>query len=227
MKTSPHLLLRCFINLFSIYYTISLLSAPAAAAAEQPSPVLDTDGNQVRAGADYYILPVVRGRGGGLTLSPARNKTCPLNVVQEQSEVKNGLPLTFRPVNPKKSVVRVSTDQNIKFSAATTCVQSTVWSLEYDESNGEYLIGTGGVEGNPGGGTVSNWFKIEKYDDDDDDGNKGDSNYYYKLVFCPTVCNYCKVICREIGVSVKDGKRVLGLTNDVPFLVMFKKAMMH
>ncbi|KAL6559300.1 hypothetical protein OROGR_004417 [Orobanche gracilis] len=217
MKTS-HLLLRCFMNLFSIYYTISLLSAPAAAAAEQPSPVLDTDRNQLRAGADYYILPVVRGRGGGLMLSPTGNKTCPLNVVQEQWEVENGLP-----VDPKKSVVRVSTEHNIKFSAATTCAQSTVWSLEYDESNDEYLIATGGVEGNPGGGTVSNWFKIEKYDD----GNKGDNNHYYKLVFCPTVCNYCKVICREIGVWVKDGKRVLGLTNDAPFLVMFKKALTH
>ncbi|KAL6493440.1 hypothetical protein OROGR_032219 [Orobanche gracilis] len=214
MKTSH--LTMCFLNLFSIYYTISLLSTPAAAA-EQPSPVLDTKGNQVHSGAHYYILPVVRGRGGGLTLSPTGNKTCPLNVVQEQSEVENGLPLTFRPVDPKKSVVRVSTDHNIKFSAATTCVQSTVWVVEQDESNnGEYLIGTGGIEGNPGGGTVSNWFKIEKYDDDDD-------NNWYKIVFCPTVCNYCKVICREIGVLVKDGKRVLGLTNDTPFLVMFKK----
>ncbi|KAI3454283.1 hypothetical protein Pfo_010946 [Paulownia fortunei] len=204
MKTTQ--LSLCFI-LFSIY-TNSLLCA----AAEEPAPVLDIDGNKVRAGVDYYILPVIRGRGGGLTLASTGNHTCPLGVVQEQLEVKNGLPLTFSPVNSKKGVVRVSTDQNIKFSAASTCVQSTVWKLDYDESSGKYLITTGGVEGNPGRETISNWFKIEEYEAD------------YKLVFCPTVCNYCKVICKDVGILVQDGKRRLGLTDDAPFRVMFKKA---
>ncbi|RVW59394.1 Miraculin [Vitis vinifera] len=103
------------------------------------------------------------------------NETCPLDVVQEQHEVSNGLPLMFIPVNPKKGVIRVSTDHNIEFSAATICVQSTVWKLEYDESSGQQFVTTGGVEGNPGRGTLSNWFKIEKYEDDNN------------LVFCPTV----------------------------------------
>ncbi|KAK4428195.1 Kunitz trypsin inhibitor 5 [Sesamum alatum] len=205
MKTSQ-LFLSFF--LFTIF-TNSLLSA----AAEEPAPVLDTDRNLVRAGVDYYILPVIRGRGGGLTLGSTGNETCPLDVVQEQLEVKNGLPLTFRPVNSKKGVVRVWTDQNIKFSAATICVQSTVWKLDnYDVSTGKYFITTGGVEGKPGRETISNWFKIEKYGDE------------YKLVFCPTVCDYCKVICKDVGIYVEDGKRRLGLTEDAPFRVMFKKA---
>ncbi|KAG8378604.1 hypothetical protein BUALT_Bualt07G0002800 [Buddleja alternifolia] len=176
-------------------------------AAQSPSPVLDIAGNKLRAGTDYYMLPVIRGRGGGLTLASTGNKTCPLGVVQEQFEVKNGLPLTFTPVNSKKGVIRVSTDQNIKFSAASTCVQSTVWKLDYDESIGKYFVMTGGVEGNPGRETISNWFKIEEYEGD------------YKLFFCPTVCNFCKVICRNVGIFLQDGKRRLGvsLTDDVPF----------
>lgn len=209
MKTTAHLSL-CLI-LFSIYCTLS-------SAAGAPSPVLDINGDELRAGAHYYILPVVRGRGGGLTLSSTGNETCPLGVVQEQLEVKDGLPLTFRPVDPKKGVVRLSTDQNIKFSAASICVQSTVWKLEYDESIVKYMIVTGGAEGSPGAKTLSNWFKIEEY---------GDGSKYYKLVFCPTVCNYCKVICREVGIVVQDGKRRLGFTQagDVaPFMIMFKKA---
>ncbi|CAA0820997.1 Kunitz family trypsin and protease inhibitor protein [Striga hermonthica] len=155
-------------------------------ASEQPSPVLDIRGNVVRAGVDYYILPVIRGMGGGLTVGSTGNRTCPFNVVQEQLEVDDGLPLTFHPVDPKRGVVRVSTDHNIEFS--------------------------GGLKGNPGRETVSNWFKIEEYEGD------------YKLVFCPTVCNYCKVVCKDVGVFVEDGQRVLALTDNAPFRVMFKKA---
>ncbi|PIN11664.1 hypothetical protein CDL12_15729 [Handroanthus impetiginosus] len=204
MKTT-HLSLSLI--LFSIFTNFLLY------AAQDPAPVLDINRNKLRAGVNYYILPVIRGRGGGLTLASTGNETCPLSVVQEQLEVKNGLPLTFRPVNSENGVVRVSTDQNIKFSAGSVCVQSTVWKLDSrDESTGQYFITTGGVEGNPGRETISNWFKIEEYEGD------------YKLVFCPTVCNFCKVICKDVGIFLQDGKRRLALTDDAPFRVMFKKA---
>ncbi|KAH7550621.1 hypothetical protein JRO89_XS13G0233200 [Xanthoceras sorbifolium] len=178
-----------------------------------PDPVLDISGKKLQAGTDYYILPVVRGRGGGLTLASTGKETCPLDVVQEQQEVANGLPLTFSPVNIKKGVVSLSTDLNIKFSAASICVQSTVWKLDnFDKSLGQWFVTTGGVEGNPGRETVSNWFKIEKFDDD------------YKLLFCPTVCDSCRVQCRDIGIYIDQaGTRRLALS-DTPFKVMFKKA---
>lgn len=67
-----------------------------------PEAVRDIDGDKLRAGVNYYILPVIRGRGGGLTLGNLQSETCPLNVVQEQFEVMNGLPTTFAPVNPKR-----------------------------------------------------------------------------------------------------------------------------
>ncbi|KAI5671958.1 hypothetical protein M9H77_12322 [Catharanthus roseus] len=183
-------------------------------AAEEADAVLDIDGKKVRAGVEYYVLPVIRGSGGGLTASSFNNQTlCPLSVVQEQLEVERGQPVTFRPENPKKGVIRVSTDVNIRFrSAFTICIQSNVWKLEYDEETGRYIIVTNGVEGNPGRETISNWFKIEKYERD------------YKLVYCPTVCNYCKVICKDVGTFIKDGNRRLALTDDKPFRVMFKKA---
>ena len=206
IKTAIVLVLPIF--LFAIMTMIPLHGAADSA----PDPVLDLAGEKLRTGVDYYILPVIRGRGGGLTLASTRNKTCPLDVVQEQHEVSNGLPLTFSSVNPKKGVVRVSTHLNIKFSAATISVQSTVWKLDnFDESTGQWFVTTGGVEGNPGRETTSNWFKIEKYDDD------------YKLVFCPTVCDFCKVLCRDVGIYIEDGRRSLALS-DVPFKVMFKKA---
>ncbi|KAL4583790.1 hypothetical protein LXL04_008374 [Taraxacum kok-saghyz] len=176
-----------------------------------PDPVRDLDGNLVRAGTEYYILPVFRGRGGGVTYGRRRNESCPLDVVQADLEIDNGLPVTFTPVDPKKGVIRESTDQNIIFSAASICFQSNVWMLElYD---GEFVVSGRGVAGNPGRETISNWFKIEKYEGD------------YKLVFCPTVCDFCKPVCGDIGVLIDEstGRRRLAIS-EVPFKIMFKKA---
>ena len=201
-----------FLSLFFLLLTFTTNLSPGAAESA-PDAVRDTDGNILRTGVNYYILPVVRGRGGGLTLARTGKKTCPLDVVQERHEVKSGLPLTFSPLNSKKGVVRVSTDLNIKFSASTVCVQSTVWRLDYYKSTGQRFVSSGGVEGNPGPATLSNWFKIDKFGDD------------YKLVFCPTVCKFCKVVCKDVGVFIDvDGSRRLALTGDQPFKVMFKKA---
>ncbi|KAL4351341.1 hypothetical protein GQ457_06G013610 [Hibiscus cannabinus] len=197
----------------SLFLALSFILFLCATANAAPDPVLDISGKILRTGTDYYILPVFRGRGGGLTLASTGNNTCPLDVVQEQQEVSKGLPVTFTPFNTKKGVIRVSTDNNVKFSAATICVQSTVWKLSnFDESTRQWFVTSGGVEGNPGRETTGNWFKIEKFEDD------------YKLVFCPTVCNFCKVLCRDVGVFTDDtGVRRLALT-DVPFKVMFKRA---
>ncbi|KAJ4713690.1 Kunitz trypsin inhibitor [Melia azedarach] len=188
------------------FLTFSLIDAAPA-----PDPVLDVYGKQLRAGTSYFILPAVRGRGGGLTLASIGYKTCPLNVVQERYQLGNGLPLTFHPVYPKKGVVRVSTDLNIKFEATSTCDQSTVWKL--DSFNGtlkQWFVTIGGVLGNPGPKTTSNWFKIEKFEDE------------YKLVFCPTVSHFCKVQCRDIGIFIDGAVRRLALS-DVPFKVVFRK----
>ncbi|XVE90583.1 hypothetical protein DITRI_Ditri20bG0089400 [Diplodiscus trichospermus] len=178
---------------------------------DQLDPVLDISGQELQTGTDYYILPVSRGRGGGLTLASTGNETCPLDVVQEQLEVSNGLPVTFSPVNVTKGVVRVSTDLNVKFSAATICVQSTVWKLDNDESIQKRVVTTGGVEGNPGSETLSNWFQIQKFDDD------------YKLVFCPGVCDICRPFCGNLGVFIDGGIRRLAIS-DEPLKVMFKRA---
>ncbi|XP_059643640.1 kunitz trypsin inhibitor 5-like [Cornus florida] len=196
------------------FLLFALSTNPLLAAAQDA--VLDSSGERVQTGVDYYVLPAVSGSGGGLTLGPNRNgSNCPLDVVQEQSYGSNGLPLTFTSVNPNEEVVNLITDQNIKFSAATTCVQSTVWKLaDFDESVRRSFVTTGGVEGNPGRETLSNWFRIEKYDDD------------YKLVFCPGVCgvdDFCSVLCGDIGIFVDNGIRRLALSEQ-PLKVVFKRA---
>ncbi|KAI3713353.1 hypothetical protein L1987_71930 [Smallanthus sonchifolius] len=191
--------------LLSFLFILCVLSANSA-----PDAVLDVTGKNLQSGIKYYIMPAARGgSGGGIALGPTSpNKTCPLGVTQLQTH-KNGLPLTFTPVNPKKRVIRLSTDVNIRFSGPNSCNESNIWKLKYDEAMKQYFVTVGGVEGNPGRVTLDNWFKIEKVDDG------------YKLIFCPTVCNYCKVLCRDVGIFIDDnGIRRLALS-DVPFPVIF------
>ncbi|KAK9059470.1 hypothetical protein SSX86_020172 [Deinandra increscens subsp. villosa] len=176
------------------------------------SPVLDTDRNPLVTGRPYYILPATSGNGGGMNLSPTTfNQTCPLDVTQENNEQENGLPLNFLLAIPNKGgVVLSSADINIEFSGAMTCGKPAVWQVE--SVNGQRVVSSRGHVGNPGPDTISNWFKIEKYEND------------YKIVFCPSVCNTCKPACGDIGsTQAKDGRISLLLSNN-PLAVKFKKA---
>ncbi|CAL5428004.1 unnamed protein product [Camellia sinensis] len=201
-------------------FLYTLLSS-SSMTATQPSDlsinttaVLDIEGHELQSSTKYYTFPVESpNRGGGLTLA-SKDGTCPYYVMQESFESSNGLPLRFLTVdNNKTKSITLSTDVNIAFFAATTCVQSTVWRVGgVSEVTGRRYVRSGGVAGRPGGETVNNWFRIEK----DGSGNG------YKIVFCPSVCGSCKVVCGDVAVFYEDGKRWLGLS-DEPLLVMFKK----
>lgn len=179
--------------------------------------MLDISGQKLKTGVKYYILPVTRGKSGGLTVSSTdANNTCPLFVVQEKLETLNGTPVTFTPYNnPKDGVILTSTDLNIRsyVTKTTTCDKPPVWKL-LKVLTGVWFLSTGGVEGNPGIDTVVNWFKIEKAEKD------------YVLSFCPTAVCKCQTLCRELGIYVDDGgNKHLSLSDKVPsFRVMFKKA---
>ncbi|KAJ0485947.1 putative proteinase inhibitor I3, Kunitz legume, kunitz inhibitor STI-like superfamily [Helianthus annuus] len=195
------------------FFLFILLSTLSLSSAQSPSAVLDINRNFLRSYQSYYILPVFRGRGGGITLTPTTsNQTCPLDVAQENNELRNGLPLTFVPaIGNRDGIIRESTDLNIKFSGGTTCGQPAVWRVEV--VNGQRVVSSRGSVGNPGLETISNWFKIQKY------GGIG-----YKLVFCPGVCNTCKPFCGDIGSRIaKNGRRSLVVSNDQPLVVMFKR----
>ncbi|KAL3512419.1 hypothetical protein ACH5RR_025136 [Cinchona calisaya] len=179
------------------------------------APVLDTAGQELRQGVNYYILPAKGGNGGGLTLANGKNDSCPYEIVQELNEGANGIPLRFSPVDANDTIIRVATDLNIKFinfSSSLVCPQSNVWTLDANRQ----FVTTGGVEGNPGPQTISNWFKILKYED------------AYQLQYCPSVStcgNPCGILllCENIGILVDNGRRRLAL-NQSPFKIVFKTA---
>nr|GEW84718.1 hypothetical protein [Tanacetum cinerariifolium] len=100
-------------------------------------------------------------------------------------------------------VVRESTDLNIIFSGSKICKQSNVWMLEGYAR--ELIIAGNGTMGNAGLVTITNWFKIKKYQDG------------YTLVYCPEVCDHCATACGDIGVIIaQNGRRRLALSR-VPF----------
>ena len=191
--------------LFILAFILFALSANSA-----PSPVLDAFGKNLQAGAEYYVNPADM-YNGGLIRAAVGNFTCPAGVSQVGKDEYVGDPLTFTPVNPKKGVIRLSTDVNIKFSGSTICHESNVWKLKYDKNVKLYAVMVGGVEGNPGPKTLDNWFKIEKTKDG------------YKFVFCPSVCSTCKVTCKDLGIVLGvNGMQRLAVSKD-PLSVIFYK----
>ncbi|XP_071709589.1 miraculin-like [Rutidosis leptorrhynchoides] len=206
---------------------ISMLISFSYVTSSQPlqtttSTPFDSDGHEVQPGLKYYIIPIQSNdSGGGLSLA-SRDGFCPPYVVQENTQLSKGLPLRFLPLDTKQNSITLSSDVNIVFMAATICVQSTVWKISTGaggSGGGDdmvvgrlYYVRSGGVVGRPGVGTVSNWFKIEKV------GDIG-----YKIVFCPSVCGSCKVVCGDVGVLEDSGKKWLAIDNQ-PFVFTFKKA---
>ncbi|KAM0015451.1 putative proteinase inhibitor I3, Kunitz legume, kunitz inhibitor STI-like superfamily [Helianthus debilis subsp. tardiflorus] len=191
------------IILFSLAFIFAVNSAPA------PAPVLDTRGNYLRTGSGYLLIPL-EGLVGGPYVRDLGKKSCVPGVVLSYND-QDGVPMTFAPVNPKKGVIRLSTDVNIKFSYSDSCSESNVWRLKYDKGMKQYAVMVGGVEGNPGPETLDNWFKIEKTNDG------------YKFVYCPSVCSYCNVTCSDVGiVEDKEGLRRLALSDKPLSFVFFR-----
>ncbi|MED6143227.1 hypothetical protein PIB30_004315 [Stylosanthes scabra] len=196
-----------------LFFLIFLITKPklGSAGGRAPEKVVDTSGKIVRAGVNYHFVPASSNNViGGLSFTSIGIFTCPLSVIFVNGS--KGIPLVFTPVNPKKGVVRVNTDLNINFAYGDSmCPGPMVWNVaNRDNSTGERFLTTDGVVGNPGRKTVANWFKIRKYENG------------YKVVYCPSVCNYCYYECSDIGIYEDQfGNKRLALTN-VPYKVWFQ-----
>ncbi|KAL5564155.1 hypothetical protein UlMin_027319 [Ulmus minor] len=181
----------------------------AMVATAQNTPVLDTTGQPLQRGVEYYIKPAITDNGGRFTLIN-RNNSCPFYVGQENVSGPEGLPVTFAPFNEEENVVRESSDFKISFSAATICIQSTTWKLgERDEETQRRLILTGNDE------RFGNYFRIDRQ-----------SEGIYFFHWCPTeACPICRFDCTttSVGALVENGKRLLALDGSV-LPVVFERA---
>ncbi|CAA6666952.1 unnamed protein product [Spirodela intermedia] len=107
---------------FVLLFTLLLATSHAAIISD---PVLDSNGNELKRGRQYYVLPAIFGpTGGGLKLV-SLNETCPLSVAREESEVAWGLSVMFFPENPDTSTVVEGATFYAMFAAPTQCTEST------------------------------------------------------------------------------------------------------
>ncbi|XP_062224846.1 alpha-amylase/subtilisin inhibitor-like [Phragmites australis] len=186
---------------------LSLLAISLSCSSAALPPVYDTDGHELSADASYYVLPAVRGRGGGLTMA-TRVLPCPLFVAQETNELRRGFPVRFTPLQgggaaSSDRTVRVSFDVRIHFDAVTTCVQTTEWYVGDEPLSGRRLVVTGPVLA-PSPSGREKVFRVEKH-------GRG-----YKLVSC-------RDSCQDLGVFRDVGDVWFG-ASDPAHVVVFKKA---
>ncbi|XP_054781711.1 factor Xa inhibitor BuXI-like [Prosopis cineraria] len=171
----------------------------------QADLVIDTEGNPVRNGGQYYILPALMGNGGGIGLAATGGESCPITVVQTPSEQSNGLPTRLS--SPYR-IAHLHTNLRVDFTvvAPPKCAQTpakwTIVGIE-DERREVKLAGQQN--------TVRGSFKIRTH-----------HGTTYKMVFCPSDEEYS---CHALGISRDEkGNRRLVVDDNNPLVVVFHRA---
>lgn len=171
----------------------------------------DTNGNPIFPGGRFYIQPSIFGpTGGGVSLGETNNSACPTTVLQDYSEVINGLSVQFKIPGISPGIIFTDiTRLNIVFVEKPDCVESSKWVVISDGFPRSW-IGIGGVEEH-GDDILDGLFSIQKH------------GFGYKLVFCPTF-TAPPGVCHDIGRYDDENGRRLVLTDNKPFEVVFVDA---
>ncbi|XP_057458874.1 kunitz type trypsin inhibitor 106-like [Lotus japonicus] len=193
----------------SLILTVWLFTATKSLS--QNTNVLDTNGKPLSRNKEYHIKPAITDNGGRFTLID-RNQSCPLYVGLENTDLPEGFPVKFTPFAKGDKYVKLGKDFTVVFSAATTCVQSTAWSVGSTEAkSGRRLVVTGGDVGERAYGS---YFRIVAVE-----GRAG----IYNIQWCPTdVCNICRFRCGTAGILRENGKILLALDGGM-LPVVFQK----
>ncbi|PQQ18712.1 alpha-amylase/subtilisin inhibitor-like [Prunus yedoensis var. nudiflora] len=177
-------------------WLVMAIATVAQTSDDSNAPVLDTSGQALQVGVEYYIKPAITDNGGRFTLIN-RNDSCPLYVGQENVSGPEGYPVTFAPFVEGETV-------------------STAWKLgETDEVTQRRLIVTGEDQNQGIAGPARNYFRVNK---------QAAPEGVYNLEWCPTeLCPTCRFICGSAGALVENGKRLIALDGSV-LPVVFERA---
>ncbi|KAK4269881.1 hypothetical protein QN277_022979 [Acacia crassicarpa] len=168
--------------------------------------VLDTEGDVLKNGGSYHIIPALTGRGGGLGLAATGNETCPLTVVQIPSETTDGLALIIS--SPARiAYIAEGLLLDIAFSAVPTCAPTpSKWTIIEEDPAGMSVKISGYSN------TVDGKFKIIKY-----------QGLFYKLKFCSSAGDPCQ----DLGLYYDEtgNRHLVIVTDETPLAVVFKKTL--
>ena len=202
----PVLSLTLSILIFAFITNLSL-------AFSNDEQVLDTNGNPLIPGGEYYIFPATQDpHKGGLGLAKTGDSKCPITILQNENIT--GLPVKFTIQGISDGIILTGTDLKIEFTKKPNCVKSSQWLmfLDYDARIFNVIIGDSDVFIPE---ILDGTFYIQKY------GN------VYKLGFCND--DMGKPNCLDImrwNISKDGGSRlriILKADQDVqdPYPVVF------
>ena len=145
-----------FLVLSFLLFAFTATSFPVAVHAKDPAAVLDVYGNEVTAGANYFI--------GAASNDFAVSATSPIicNSDVLLTPMSHGLPVTFSPaVKSDNSVIHEDSYLNVDFVAPTCRMAgvTTMWKMAFRAIVRGLAVTTGGVD-------QMNRFKITKYGGD-------------------------------------------------------------
>lgn len=203
----------------SIFVLLSFISTSSYAEFDF---VLDSEGDPVmNFGNSYYVIPVFSGNGGGLQLAQTRDQTCPLTVVQNESEESKGLPAIFSsplriPYIPEGT--RVNIEFNLQDQPSTCLPNPAIWTVEEGSSQAVKIQEGGGGEKI---WDVSGKFRISKVD-----YHQQIDFHSYKLQYCGDNDSDDEGDCKDLGIvdDYLENNRRLVVKDGNPLVVHFVKA---
>ncbi|XP_074288046.1 chymotrypsin inhibitor 3-like [Silene latifolia] len=185
--------------LFLASITLVLLSILPVSSADR---ALDSDGDPIINGREYYIIPI--SGTSGLTYTQ-KHFQCPLYITKEKTENSPGTPVKISVTINIRTVIYLDEPIGLAFKSPTPCDDSPEWKQTWVTWDQNVYITTGGVRTVPD----SLPFFITETD--------MSSDFIYALKFS---VSDSKEVRFNVGLH-ENG--LLGLT-EYPILVKFKKA---
>ncbi|XP_047156767.1 trypsin inhibitor DE-3-like [Vigna umbellata] len=182
-------------TLFAIFLLSALTFYPPSTTAQ---PVTDVNGNIIKNGGVYYILPLFFGAGGGgITRARTGDETSPLSVVQSPFETDPGQPWRIRSMFRSLFIPEGRVSISYEYVQLGEAFESNEWIAVEGQSEGTFV-----KVGYPN--SLSGFFTI----------HRASSANSYKFQFCSTDGKSCG----NVGI-VKDeaGNRLLAINQGTPF----------
>ncbi|XP_071732956.1 kunitz trypsin inhibitor 5-like isoform X2 [Rutidosis leptorrhynchoides] len=211
------------LSLNSICIFIITITSHILVSTASSGVIYDSSGNKLSKGIPYYVLPLVTGTGGGLSISRSTKDACPLDVTQEPFELNYGVPIIITPIVIDETHVHASYPISIEADVSDPCHGSKIWkvsttgTIPVGSPASAQTVSTGGKWN-----TQESCFQVVE-----DDVMPGLVSY--QIQYCPFKCSSnssTSLTCYNVGIVPNEstGQKFLALT-DAIFPVVFASSL--